>query len=135
MTHAPGWQDTDLPGVLIRRLGPHADDRGSLTELWRETWTAGLIEPGVLQGNLSRSRAGVLRGMHLHLRQTDVWMIMEGSATVVLADLRSALVEPTNRPRVLVLEAQPQTALLIPPRVAHGLYARQDVGTPISGQR
>ena len=127
MSDTPGWQDTDLSGVLIRRLQPHADDRGSLTELWRGTWTAGLLEPGVVQANLSRSRAGVLRGMHLHLRQTDVWVMMEGSATVALADLRSRSDTPTRRPPVLVVEVGPATALLIPPRVAHGLYAHQDV--------
>ncbi len=34
-----GWTDTRIAGVLQRRLEPRRDDRGSLTELWRERWT------------------------------------------------------------------------------------------------
>lgn len=127
MSHMPDWRETVLPGVLMLSLAPHADGRGSLTEVWRESWTAGLIDGGVRQANLSRSHAGVLRGMHLHLGQTDVWVLLDGRATVALADLRRMRAGGSDPPAAVVLDVRPGTALLIPPRIAHGLYAVQDL--------
>jgi dTDP-4-dehydrorhamnose 3,5-epimerase len=123
-----GWQPTAIPGVLRRRLVPHADDRGVLREAWRASWTSGLgIEP-IAQANHTATRAGALRGMHFHERQTDLWVVLRGNAHVCLADLRSLPSDQTaGRPNTLSLELTDGDCLLIPTRVAHGLWAISDV--------
>ena len=64
---APG--PSALPGVRYGRIDRHADERGSFRELWRDEAFPG---ERFVQANLSTSAAGVLRGLHLHRRQTDL---------------------------------------------------------------
>lgn len=120
----PAWETTDLPGVLRGAAAPIADGRGSFSEQWRQSWTAAPVPGGFVQANVSRSQAGVLRGMHVHFRQWDLWAILAGEAFICLADLRAGEGEATPAPPLLTLEARPGTRLLIPPRVAHGFLAR-----------
>ena len=52
---------------------------------------AGRAVPGratFVQANLSTSAAGVLRGLHLHRRQDDLWIVADGRAFVALVDVR-----------------------------------------------
>jgi dTDP-4-dehydrorhamnose 3,5-epimerase len=74
-----------------------------------------------VQGNLSRSRPGVLRGLHYHRIQADLWVPVDGQATVGLVDLRED--SPTNRDH-LAIDVEPGIALYLPPGVAHGFCAR-----------
>src|SRR5688500_15472604 len=85
------WRPTALAGVLHRRLEPLADSRGSFTELWRASLTDGLDSAPFVQANLSRSRAGVLRGMHFHRHQSDLWMLIEGRALAATTNVRGLL--------------------------------------------
>ena len=116
----------DIPGVWFRDLATFADDRGAFTETFRQEWLpAG--DPAVVQSNLSRSRVGVLRGMHFHRSQTDWWVVLEGTAFVALCDLRTG--SPT---RGMVATgtfdaSEGLRALSIPPGVAHGFCALSDV--------
>jgi len=118
-----GWLDTAISGVARRRLTVHADERGAFSEIWRESWTSELVDEPFVQANLSRSRPGVLRGMHFHDVQTDLWILAEGRATVALVDLRTASSEPAWTPPSDVVDLDAGEALMIPPRVAHGFYA------------
>ncbi|HUG48513.1 MAG TPA: dTDP-4-dehydrorhamnose 3,5-epimerase family protein [Candidatus Limnocylindria bacterium] len=124
------WRATTLDGVLAARLTEHADDRGKFIELWRDSWTAGLPAPhggpvAMRQANLSRSREGVLRGMHFHRRQSDLWVMAEGRALAAVADLRA--LQPGESPAVELHELTVGAALFIPEGVAHGFYARSDM--------
>jgi dTDP-4-dehydrorhamnose 3,5-epimerase len=131
-----GWQPAALPGVLRRRMTFHADSRGAFAELWRAGWTDPL-DPGVAdgaggpaarmaQGNLSRSKAGVLRGLHFHLRQADLWMVVDGHPWVALVDLRDA-VAGRGRPVVETIPTEPGDQLYLPSGIAHGFYAPDDM--------
>ena len=113
------WDETTIPGVVRRTLPVFPDDRGEFRELWRASWTDG-IASRFIQANLSRSKAGVLRGMHAHQRQDDLWLILEGRAFVALVDLRRG---PAERPRTYGFEATAGHAVLIPTGVAHGFLA------------
>ncbi len=120
------WSPGPLPGVLRRALVPHSDDRGVFTELWRSSWTEGLpgapAESTMRQANLSLSLPGVLRGLHLHGRQADLWLVVEGHPFVGLVDVRPMLVG--SGPAVVgTLEAVPGDAIYIPEGVAHGFLA------------
>ena len=98
-------------------------------ELWRASLTADLAERFV-QANVSRSRAGVLRGMHFHRRQADLWMPLEGRVLAATTDLRGLLSgESVNRESGVVsqlIELRPGDTLLIPSLVAHGFWALED---------
>jgi dTDP-4-dehydrorhamnose 3,5-epimerase len=112
---------TDLPGVAVVDLTVHADGRGSFVETFRQEWLPAART--VLQSNLSRSGAGVIRGLHFHRRQSDYWCLLEGIAFVALADLRSG--SPAFREvRTMSMEAsQAMHGLYVPRGVAHGICA------------
>jgi dTDP-4-dehydrorhamnose 3,5-epimerase len=113
------WDETTIPGVVRRTLPVYPDDRGEFRELWRASWTDG-ISGRFIQANLSRSKAGVLRGMHAHQRQDDLWLVLEGRAFVALVDLRQG---PSQQPRHYTFDASAGQAVLIPAGVAHGFLA------------
>ncbi|HEX2296819.1 MAG TPA: dTDP-4-dehydrorhamnose 3,5-epimerase family protein [Actinomycetota bacterium] len=104
-----------IDGVVVTPLERHDDERGFFSEIARFA--------GYRQANHSRSRRGVLRGLHYHLEQADLWYVVRGSAQVALVDLRGdePLVET-----ITVDEDAPCT-IYVPPRVAHGFLALTDV--------
>lgn len=115
------WSATSIAGVLRRSLSIHRDGRGSFSEIWRASWTDGLSGSPFVQANVSRSDAGVLRGMHFHRRQSDLWVLVDGRAFVATVDLRQAA---EGRPiPSQTFELSQGDAVLIPELVAHGFYA------------
>jgi dTDP-4-dehydrorhamnose 3,5-epimerase len=118
-----GWEATTVPGAMRRSLAAHADQRGSFSELWRASWTAPLGAAAFRQANLSRSATGVLRGMHLHDRQDDLWIVLEGRAFVALVDLRAMIAGRSTGPIGDAFELGPGSAVYIPRGVAHGFLA------------
>jgi dTDP-4-dehydrorhamnose 3,5-epimerase len=110
-----------IPGVTLTPLTGHADERGSFVEIMR----AANFSDEFVQANHSRSRAGVLRGLHYHRHQADLWYVVRGRMQVGLADLR----EPSSRPAStsLVLESDDPAVLFVPPGVAHGFLALTDL--------
>ncbi len=122
-----------MPGVRFGAVTRHADARGSFRELWRapgpgehETTrsTGGQNSPeSFVQANLSTSAAGVLRGLHLHRRQLDYWVVASGRAFVALVDARSMVAGTADRPTVEIRELGPDDWVIIPPGVAHGFLA------------
>jgi dTDP-4-dehydrorhamnose 3,5-epimerase len=84
---------------------------------------AGQPEPAFTQANLSTSSAGVLRGLHLHRRQLDHWIVIEGRALVALVDVRPLIAGTAERPLVEVREVPVDSTVTIPAGVAHGFLA------------
>jgi dTDP-4-dehydrorhamnose 3,5-epimerase len=121
-----------LTGVRFGALRRHADVRGSFREIWREE-TFGPIDPALagarsgseprfVQANLSTSVTGALRGLHLHRRQLDHWVVATGRAFVALVDVRPML-EGATRPDVETRELREDDWVDIPSGVAHGFLA------------
>ena len=101
-----------IPGVLIESPQVHADGRGRFSELYR----AAAMPHAFAQSNHSRSAPGVLRGLHYHRRQDDLWYVVRGRAQVALADLRVPgpdLVVETH-----VLDGEQPATIYIPRGVA-----------------
>ena len=118
----PDLRASDLiPGVTHLQLQQFPDDRGFFMETWRASW---LPESTFVQGNLSSSQQGVLRGLHYHLRQEDLWFIPRGIAWVALVDLRAH--SPAYL-QVETFELSGANAVHIPIGVAHGFYATDDL--------
>lgn len=105
-------------GVQRRTLTANLDDRGSFTEIFRAEW--GLqVQP--VQWNLVHSRGLVLRGVHVHLRHTDYFLLASGHASVGLHDLRPG--SPTEgQSSVVHMTADEPAGIVIPPGVAHGFF-------------
>jgi dTDP-4-dehydrorhamnose 3,5-epimerase len=122
------WQPTALPGVWRRSMTVHPDDRGSFMEIWREGWTENLPDAfgstRMRQANLSRSHARVLRGLHVHRRQADLWIVLDGRAFIGLVDVRP-LLDESGPPAIETIDAGPGDAVYLPEGVAHGFYARE----------
>lgn len=122
------WRPSSIiPGAVSARLTAHEDERGSFMELWRTAWTEGLEDAMFVQANLSRSRKGVLRGMHFHRRQADLWLVTEGTALAALADLRAMLDGEAAAPSIETIQLEAGDALYLPRLVAHGFYAMTDL--------
>lgn len=117
--------ETGIAGAHLLALRTHADDRGAFTELFRASWFPSV--PPMVQANLSRSRAGVLRGMHYHRRQADLWVVIEGTAFVALADLRAGSPSRGEVWTASIDPAEGLRALYVPPGVAHGFAALTDM--------
>jgi dTDP-4-dehydrorhamnose 3,5-epimerase len=119
-----------IPGVRFGAVVRHADARGSFRELWRAP------EPGAdgpddapesatqfVQANVSTSAPGVLRGLHLHRRQLDYWVVAHGRAFVSLVDVRPVLADRTAVATVETRELAADDWVVIPEGVAHGFLA------------
>ena len=75
-----------MDGVTRIPLSRFEDERGWFAEIYRESW----LSERARQSNLSFSRQGVIRGLHLHLRgQDDLFVCLQGTARVVVLDPES----------------------------------------------
>jgi len=75
-----------IAGLRRFPLDRHTDERGWFAELAR---ASGLPKP-IRQVNLSRSRRGVVRGLHYHERgQDDLFVCLGGMVRVVVLDRTS----------------------------------------------
>ena len=75
-----------IEGLRRMPLERHADERGWFAEVAR----ASALEKPIRQMNLSRSRRGVIRGLHYHERgQDDIFVCLAGMVRVVVLDRTS----------------------------------------------
>jgi dTDP-4-dehydrorhamnose 3,5-epimerase len=100
-------------------------------ELWRHSWVEGLpggtgARASMRQSNVSRSAPRVLRGLHMHQRQSDLWVVVDGHPLVALVDVRPAL-KGEGVPVAETFDAAPGEAVFIPEGVAHGFYGRDAI--------
>jgi dTDP-4-dehydrorhamnose 3,5-epimerase len=119
MSTSPARESERIRGVTIVQLKQFADDRGYFFESFRKTWVPGVAE--MIQGNVSFSKAGVLRGMHYHLKQADFWLVPQGHVRAALYDMRPG--SPTRGASEMhELGEKHPFGLYIPRGVAHGFY-------------
>ena len=114
--------ETGIPGVVIVEPDVYGDDRG----FFMETWNSGRYQeaglPGrFVQSNLSRSGAGVIRGLHFQNPepQGKLVSVLEGRVFDVAADIRPD--SPSFKQWVGVeLSAENHRQLYVPEGFAHG---------------
>ena len=113
----------DLPaGARLRRLEMHSDGRGCFTEIFRNNWSDGTLP---MQWNAVSSRAGVLRGVHVHAGHDDLLVVVQGRAIIGLHDIRTT--SPTfGLARTVKMCGAAQSSLFVPRGVAHGFYFPED---------
>lgn len=113
---------TDLPGCLVIEPRVFGDARGYFYESWN---TAKLAEAGLVvdfvQGNVSASTRGVLRGLHYQWPhpQGKLVSVLEGEVYDVAVDIRRG--SPTfGRSLAVMLTADNKRHFWIPEGFAHG---------------
>jgi dTDP-4-dehydrorhamnose 3,5-epimerase len=80
---------TRLPGTLLLQPIVHGDERGFFLETYRRSTLAELgVEDEFVQDNHSRSRKGVVRGMHFQPGMAKLVRCARGAIYDVLVDLR-----------------------------------------------
>lgn len=108
------------PGVRLVPLAPKRDVRGHLVEVFRSSWVPELC---CEQVNAMLTRAGCLRGTHVHATHWDLLTVASGRACVGVRDMRRT--SPCFE-RAWRAELGPEVALVVPPGVAHAVAFRED---------
>lgn len=120
---------TGIPEVLLIEPKVFGDDRGFFYESWNRQAMATLgLDLDFVQDNHSRSRQGVLRGLHYQIQHPQGKLVRAvlGSVYDVAVDLRRS--SPTFGQWVGVeLSAENKRMLWIPPGFAHGFYVMSEV--------
>jgi len=120
--------ETEVPGVLILEPKVWGDDRGFFMETYRANAYADLGIPAPLvQDNLSFSRKGVLRGLHVQHphAQGKLVQVLAGEVFDVAVDIRRG--SPTFGCWVgVTLSGENRRQLWIPPGFAHGFLVTGD---------
>jgi dTDP-4-dehydrorhamnose 3,5-epimerase len=118
------FKTTPLKDVLIAVPKVFGDERGFFMETWSERIFADAgIEHEFVQDNLSRSRQGILRGLHYQTEHTQgkLVRVIEGAVFDVAVDMRRD--SPSfGRWFGLELSADNKLMLWVPPGFAHGFY-------------
>jgi dTDP-4-dehydrorhamnose 3,5-epimerase len=113
---------TALPGVLIIEPKVFGDPRGFFFETWHEARyrEAGISVPFV-QDNVSFSRRGVLRGLHLQHPgdQAKLVTVLEGEVFDVAIDVRVGSPD-FGKPASVTLSGENKRQFFIPQGFAHG---------------
>lgn len=109
-----------ISGVRLEMLESYSDARGDFRELFRASTHPERFQ----QSNHSHSKQGVLRGLHYHRYQADLWYVVRGSIRVGLADLREHTDSPVTQS--FIMSGDDPRTLYIPPGVAHGFFALTD---------
>lgn len=121
--------ETPLPGVLLIEPKVFGDERGFFVETFREESLAQYL-PGVrfVQDNQSRSRRGVLRGLHYQLVQPQgkLVRVSRGEVFDVAVDVR------VGSPHFgqwygAVLDDVSHRQLYVPPGFAHGFVVLSEM--------
>jgi dTDP-4-dehydrorhamnose 3,5-epimerase len=106
-----------IDGIVRIPLRRFDDERGWLIETMR----ASALPKPVRQSNVVRSRQGVIRGLHYHLRgQDDLFVCVEGTIRLVVLDRDTGEVFTED-----IGDANP-VAVYVPGHHAHGYEALSD---------
>lgn len=122
--------DERLPGVRVLDFETFADDRGFFYESYSKRKFHDLgIDLDFVQDNHSRSRGGVIRGLHYQGPAAPQWRLVRctvGEIFDVVVDIQAG--SATYGEWIGVrLSAENKRQLLIPPAFAHGFAVVSDV--------
>ncbi len=121
-------ETTPLRDVLLIEPRVFGDERGFFFESWNESTFANAgIDVRFVQDNHSRSRQGILRGLHYQTEQTQgkLVRVVRGSVFDVAVDLRRS--SPSfGRWFGAELSESNKRMLWVPPGFAHGFYVLSD---------
>ena len=124
----PKRLETKLGGVVLLEPEVHGDERGFLVETYRvDAWRVAGVDVDFVQDNHSRSRGGILRGLHFQTRpgQAKLVRCARGRIWDVAVDLRRD--SPTYRQwEGHELDDGRHRQLFVPAGFAHGFCVLSD---------
>ena len=116
------FHKTEIEGVYVVEPEVFSDGRGYFFETYqKDGFDAAGLEYTFVQGNQSKSKKGVLRGLHFQTRkpQAKLVRVVEGEVYDVAVDLRKD--SPTYSKYVgVVLSSENHKMFMIPRGFAHG---------------
>lgn len=119
---------TDIDGVVIIEPTAYGDDRGYFMETYQyNDFKAAGIDVDFVQDNQSKSKKGVLRGLHFQkcFPQSKLVRVIRGAVYDVAVDLREG--SPTYGKHVgVLLSAENRRQFFIPKNFAHGFLVVSD---------
>jgi dTDP-4-dehydrorhamnose 3,5-epimerase len=118
-----------IPGLLVFTPTPHPDDRGFFSRTFDADVArgAGIDPTAFVQESLSRSRLGVVRGLHVRVGAGENKLVRCSSGAVldVVVDLRPG--SPTYLQwETFDLTGDNQVSVYVPAGCAHGFQALTD---------
>lgn len=116
-----------LPGMRLVELDVFGDERGAFMELWSERRYRDDVPATFVQDNVSRSRRGVLRGLHFQSpgAQGKLVSVLKGEIFDVVVDVRPEA--PTfGQWTAVVLSDDNARQLWVPEGLAHGFLVMSD---------
>ena len=122
--------ETDIPDVKIIEPAVFGDERGFFMETWNQNKFEELVTGKLtqfVQDNHSKSKKGILRGLHYQTENTQgkLVRVVSGEVFDVAVDIRKD--SPTFGKWVGVyLSAENKRQLWIPEGFAHGFYVTSD---------
>jgi dTDP-4-dehydrorhamnose 3,5-epimerase len=121
-------REFEIMDLLLIKPNRFQDDRGYFMESFQVNRYAALISSPFVQDNVSLSKKGVLRGLHLQSppkAQGKLVQVLRGSVVDVAVDLRKQ--SPTYGKHICVELSQSNgLQFYIPPGFAHGFQALED---------
>jgi dTDP-4-dehydrorhamnose 3,5-epimerase len=118
-----------IAGAYLFTPTPHVDERGFFCRTFEEAdvRAAGIDPAGFVQDSLSRSRAGVVRGMHVRRGAGEAKLVRcsYGAVFDVIVDLRPTSPTYLNW-ESFELDGATQVSLYVPAGCAHGFQALSD---------
>jgi dTDP-4-dehydrorhamnose 3,5-epimerase len=118
---------TRLDGPLLIEPIVHGDERGFFLETYRKEALAELgVQDDFVQDNQSRSRRGVLRGMHFQPGQAKLIRCARGAILDVAVDIRPG--SPSfGRWEAVELDDESHRQFYVPDGFAHGFCVLSEV--------
>ncbi len=120
--------DTSIEGVCVIEPTVFGDDRGYFMETYKKTDFEELgINCEFVQDNQSKSRKGVLRGLHFQKENTQLKIVrcIKGSVFDVAVDLRPGS-KTYGKWEGVILTEENKKMFLIPKGCAHGFLVLSD---------
>lgn len=118
------FKESGIEGVLLVETRKFDDRRGYFMELFKDGQMKGI--PKFIQGNMSFSMKGVIRGLHYQLipfPQGKLVTVAKGSIFDVAVDIRKS---SSTFGKFVKAKLEPGRMLWIPPGFAHGFQALED---------
>lgn len=123
--------ETKIKDVYIIEPKKYGDDRGYFMETYKESdFKAAGLNYTFIQDNQSKSKKGVLRGLHFQkvFPQAKLVRVLEGEVFDVCVDLRKD--SPTyGKWEGVILSADNNKQFMIPRGFAHGFLVLSDTAT------
>ncbi len=119
---------TDLPGVFVFEPRRFSDDRGYFYETWQsQRYKDAGIAFDFVQDNVSRSKRGVLRGLHFQNPQAQgkLVSVLDGEVFDVAVDIRHGSPD-FGKWFGILLSSENAKQLWVPPGFAHGFYVTSE---------